>query len=86
MAGYLNEDNQGEAEDFAAWQPSEQQLESEWASLMAKVPPEDLDAVQADWAQASAVDKKQMLWDVRQILREERSIISEEVKTELYGR
>ena len=36
--------------------------------MMARVPSEDVDEVQADWKKASHDEKKQMVWDVRKLL------------------
>ena len=65
---YLAEEQEKEAEEFAAWEPTPKELESEWKELMKQVPKEDLPEVQADWKKAGAAEKKQMLWDVRKLL------------------
>lgn len=68
---YLSEEQERERQEFEAWQPTKAQLEKEWREMMARVPAEDVDEVQADWKKASVEDKKQMVWDVRKLLDEQ---------------
>tara|TARA_B110001452_G_scaffold264514_1_gene267630 strand:+ start:362 stop:1495 length:1134 start_codon:yes stop_codon:yes gene_type:complete len=65
---YLSEEQEKEAEEFEAWQPTPKELEAEWKELMKQVPKEDLPEVQKDWKKAGGAEKKQMLWDVRKLL------------------
>jgi hypothetical protein len=47
------------------------QLDGEWKALMQRVPKEEAEEVAADYAKATADEKKRMVWDVRNFLDEQ---------------
>ena len=69
-AGYLQEtEEEVDVPKYAACdEPSEEELEAQWLEITAHVPAEDIADVHADWARATRSRKKQMLWEVRQVL------------------
>jgi len=68
---YLIHGDEEEREAFASWQPSPANLEREWASLLKRVPKEELPDLKGDWGQASDDDKKRLVWDVRKLLEQQ---------------
>ena len=56
-----------EQAQYDAWNPSDQQVESEWAQLMSNVPPKGKEEV-PDFDRSPYEVRKRMVWEVRKVL------------------
>jgi hypothetical protein len=56
-----------EQSQYDAWNPSDQQVESEWAQLMSNVPPEGKEKA-LDFDRSPYEVRKRMVWEVRKVL------------------
>lgn len=64
----------GEAEEqerLAEWNPTEEELEQEWAELIGAEDIDEASNLREDWATANYEQKKAIVWDVRRYLEEE---------------
>jgi hypothetical protein len=68
---HLLNGDKDEQEAFEGWEPTRDELETEWLGLLQHVPAEDLDEVQRNWAEADADGKKSIVWDVRSYVKEQ---------------
>ena len=56
-----------EQAQYDVWNPSDQQVESEWAQLMSNVPPKGKEEV-PDFDRSPYEVRKRMVWEVRKVL------------------
>ena len=70
-----------EQAEFDAWTPTPEELDGEWDSLMASVPPKQAREVQLDYDGADDLKRKQMVWDVRKFIEDEQEAEEQEAMT-----